>query len=165
VTGVDLQLKVVLSDSFTFNLVDTYLPTAKIQGFSSLAGFPDINGFRLPRTSENSLTASLDFKASLGADLDLNLGAAYAYRSRFVNELDATVRPDGRFANIPLPSYGLLNLTGSISRGPWTLSAYIRNVTDEEYYVSGANTGGGANMPAISYGEPRTAEMSVAFRF
>jgi iron complex outermembrane receptor protein len=165
VTGVDLQLKAVLSDNFTVNVVDTYIPTAKIEGFSSLAGSANIEGFRVPRTSKNSVTASIDFNTTLGVDLDIKLGAAYAYRTRFVNELDATRRPDGSFATVPLPAYGLLNLTGSLTRGPWTLSAYVRNATDREYYVAGANAGGGANMPAISYGEPRTAELSLAYTF
>ncbi|MBK7903796.1 MAG: TonB-dependent receptor [Proteobacteria bacterium] len=74
VVGVDLQLEALLSESLTLTLADSYLPTAKIEGFSSLGGFPSIEGFRMPRSPKNSVTASLDFAKTLTNEIDLSLG-------------------------------------------------------------------------------------------
>jgi iron complex outermembrane recepter protein len=165
VIGADVEFKVRLTDAFTFSLADTYLATAKIEGFSSLGGFPSIENFRMPRSPKNSITASLDFEQVLANDFTLKLGSSYAYRTEFVNELDAVRKPDGSYSTIPLPGYGLLGLTGELSRGPWDASLYVRNVTDKEYWTAGTNSGGGRNFPFVTWGEPRTWELSLTYHF
>jgi iron complex outermembrane recepter protein len=165
VVGADLELKALLNENFTLTLAETYLPTAKIVGFSSLGGFPSIEGFRMPRSPKHSFTASLDFSKELANELTLGFGASYAYRSDFVNELDAVLKPDGSYSTIPLPGYGLVGLTASATYGAWDISFYMRNVTDKEYFTSATNGGAGRNLFPLTWGEPRTWEVSLAYRF
>ncbi|MBK7903797.1 MAG: TonB-dependent receptor [Proteobacteria bacterium] len=80
-----------------------------------------------------------------------------------MNELDALLKPDGSYSTIPMDGYGLLNVSAGVARGPWDLGFYVRNVTDEEYWIGGTNTGGGKYIPGVMWGEPRTWELSLSY--
>jgi hypothetical protein len=96
--------------------------------------------------------------------MEFKARAAYSQRTRFVNELDATRRPDGSFATVPLRGYGLINLSAGVTRGQWSVDAFVRNVANKGYFVGGT-TAGTDTLPLLNPGEPRTWEATVTRRF
>ncbi|HKQ83956.1 MAG TPA: TonB-dependent receptor [Steroidobacteraceae bacterium] len=165
VEGLDVELTGSITHHLIVGVSGTYLPTAKIVGFSSVGGFPSIEGFRIPRSPKTSYAVRLDYHSNFSKDIELTFGTVYSYRSEVVNELDGTVRPDGSYATVPLDDYGLLELNGTLSRGLWDVQFYVRNLTDERYFTGATGTGGGSRIAYLQFGEPRTWEVSVRRRF
>ncbi|MBK7903801.1 MAG: TonB-dependent receptor [Proteobacteria bacterium] len=83
VYGFDVEAKVQIGEHFILTALDSYIPTAKIEGFSSIGGFPSIEGFRIPRTPENSYTLALDYGTELNAEVRFKARAEYSHRSDF----------------------------------------------------------------------------------
>lgn len=114
----------------------------------------DASGNHLDNAPKYSGLLALDYTPKIG-DYDLSAHLDYTWRSRVFYDP----------SNIPLasqPKYGLFN--ANIGFGPsekgWKIESYIRNITNEKYYVIVAGNG---FTPGAIAGDPRTYGVRVGY--
>jgi len=102
------------------------------------------------------------------------LGMHYDIGAGFYGRVDAEGRDSFYFSdrhNVKSPSYDLLNLRLGYTATNWSLALWVRNVTDEDYYVRGFGSFGNDPRkeyvvePYYQYGEPRLWGMSASYTF
>jgi len=99
--------------------VDFYLPALR-----------DADGLTLSRAPEFTLSSGLQYTFALSSALDATLRADYSYSGS--QYLDAILSPESE-----IDGFSLVNLRASIrtADGRWQLSAYAKNVLDQNYYT------------------------------
>ena len=65
--------------------------------------------------------------------------------------------------NIPLPAYTLVGLRAGVSTGPWTVMAFVHNLTDERAQISAINST--QDPDALLTVQPRTVGVSLTRTF
>lgn len=121
-------------------------------------GDADFSGNRLSRAPENSwgLSSTYSFDLANGSNLDFYLGYTYQDDFFFEPSNHPGSREDG---------FGLLNASFSwrSADGPWGVSVWGRNVTDEEYrtHTIISNIAGTVDL----WGLPRTYGLTVNYEF
>ena len=88
---------------------------------------------------------------SLGADVSGRAGFQSAYQS------------DGSTTRVP--GYWIGNLAATYRTGPWTLSSYIQNVGNKEYFLNSNYVVAGFQVPVGMTGAPRTLGAKVRYDF
>lgn len=119
-------------------------------------------GDRLPYVPE--------WKASLGFDYDFPMshgwsgfvGGRYSYVGERVSDFLAVPAPRTR-----LDSYHQVDVRAGVNRGPWTLSLYVKNLTDERGIssITPQTTVATASPFAATYIRPRTMGISFSIHF
>lgn len=106
------------------------------------------------------LNLGAEYRQAIGHQTQHYTAVSYAWRSAQDGSLDASV-----YSRIP--AYGMLNLaTGwDISQGEnlWSLSLWVRNVTDKRYFPAVVATANGAYTASV--GTPRTIGATVRYSF
>jgi iron complex outermembrane receptor protein len=159
VQGVELELLARPTDALSIggsaNWLDaTYknFPAAPITG-----GTFNASGKRLNSAPEYSFTAFGEYAAQLASSAGLTVRVEYSWKDRqyftVVNDAIQTT-----------PSYGLLNAHVSYTApdGHWQVTAYGRNLTDDQYLVS---TAGFTAVPSGTPGDPRTYGLRVSYSY
>jgi iron complex outermembrane receptor protein len=163
--GVDVDVAYLLPANFKISVNYSYLK-AKILTYTSsgsalLTG--NLAGLPIPRSPENSGTVSLDWSDRVGPGT-LSLGANVYFSSSYINDFVAPSTPGLPIQLAPSPAYHTLNLTGSYTQGRWELSAYVRNLLNEQYIATAYDDFYNA-IPTAVPGEPRTFEFTVKRKF
>jgi iron complex outermembrane receptor protein len=152
--GLELDVAALLTDNWMVRANYGYLD-ATYDSFVS--GTQDFTDNDLPRAPENSLGLNSTYTVDLdgGSSLDFDLG--YAWQDDFFHEpnnIEATREK----------AFGLLNLgvTWTSSDGRWDVTAWGKNVTDEEYrtHTIISNIAGTVDLWNI----PRTYGLTVNYR-
>jgi iron complex outermembrane receptor protein len=155
---LDLSFNVAYTDAkYTKNRVDMEPLTGEAGYFITFTSYPDT-----PKWS-GSLAANLTLPvpASLG---EMALRAdVYKQTKTFFSSNEGSVTP-----GTSLKGYTTLNLRYSwndIMGSDISFGAFVRNVTDKLYYISGYAMGASGGYNTAYPGEPRTfgAEISVKF--
>tara|TARA_R110002110_G_C13470229_1_gene720363 strand:+ start:33 stop:935 length:903 start_codon:yes stop_codon:yes gene_type:complete len=170
VTGVDLEFVAALTESLTLTGGGAWLDATykdfqsapfAIQDPSMSMGTPiiiqpgDASGNNLIQTPELSLNLALDYflATSMG---QFRATMAYAWRDEYAFEPDQSIIQE---------SYGLLNASlglNMISGSGWSASLWGRNLTDEEYLVTGLTS---QLVQLGQAGAPRTYGVTVSYEF
>ncbi len=143
----------ILGGSLTY-LDATYknFPAAPITG-----GSFDATGKRLNSAPKWSYTAYAEYNLDLGDAGTAFARGEYGYKSR---QYFTVVNDDLQTT----PSYGLLNASVGYTPpgGNWTIVAYGRNLTNEEYIVS---SGSFTAVPSGTPGDPRTYGLRATYSY
>lgn len=166
VTGAEMDLTIRpapwletgLSGAWTYARYSDGDDTAEVFGttylFGPYADVPKLSGAFFAK-------ATLPTPVAWGA---MQLRAdVYGQSSMYFSNNDSTITPDTR-----IPGYGLINLRygwDEIRGSPFSLSAYVRNLTDKEYYTGGFALTASLGVNSVAVGTPRMfgAELSYAF--
>jgi iron complex outermembrane recepter protein len=100
-------------------------------------------------------------------------GGRYDFGAGFYARVDAEGRDDFYFSDshdLQSPSYELLHLRAGYATDNWSVAVWVRNVTDEDYYVRAFSFGNDPRKeyivePYYQYGEPRLVGMSASYTF
>lgn len=189
VYGLDLELRTLLTDSFSIDLGLSWIPTADYDEFFSadpldaradtLDGDPstqpeilDLSDNRMNRAPEYSGTLGLNYTEDLGSNwqVDARLELYFTDDIAFSpydrpNSFNATTFPDLKKDSNIQEGYELVNAYVSFYRGDtWTVRLYGKNLTDE-YYYSGIVENGSIGHIFADMGRPREGGVQVIYRF
>jgi len=125
-----------------------------------------LKGYQLPGVPEFSYSLTADYSWSMMNEWTAHVGGGL----RWVDKVWLTgVQQAGRAAPaIEAPSYALLNLNASMTRGPWTLKVYGANLTNERAVQGGLELINIANQPQqadLWIVQPRSLGVGFDFRF
>jgi len=107
----------------------------------------------------------LSYGWSVGEALDMMVAADVTYKDDNIGSINA---PDADAATVPfsgyLPDYTLLNARVMFSspNGPWDLTVWGRNITDEYYWHS---TAGSNSSSTRINGMPSTYGVTFSYEF
>lgn len=117
-------------------------------------------------------------RVSLGDRLVYNpklTGSAFAtFRHPIGSISDAYIRGEYSYSDemygtngLLLPSYSILGLRAGLGTDRWSVSAFVRNLSDETYFTNGTGERFFTNVNDLvgGLGEPRTAGLDIQFRF
>ena len=120
-----------------------------------------LSGIAPARNPEHSGVVGLTYTTPVGEG-ELRINGNVAFKSDFNNDL---VRNSaGVVLLAPTPGYELFNAQISYAWDDYEVSAYVRNITNEEYYVAQV-IGIAGSLYYGSPGEPRTFEVTFKARF
>jgi iron complex outermembrane receptor protein len=173
-TGIEAEITWVATESLTFDVALGYIDADFDEVISiGLDGQPEdiSDAFAISNTPEYTA----NFSANYAMDTDVGyimFTANYYYRDDYA--IDETAN-----SLLAQDGYGLFNLSAtweSVS-GEYYAGLHLKNLTDEEYLVGGyqfvtpdGNGGfipgtGGDNTLIGYYGDPRTVQLTVGYRF
>jgi len=165
IKGLEAEITIAASDALTFDIALGWLD-GKIENDPTIA--TPLAGL------SNTPDLTLNLMANYVIDTDMGyfiLNANYYHRGEYLLFEDSKL--------LKQDSYGLLNLGVSweAKDSNWYGGLYLKNVTDEEYMVGGYNFVGvddagnylpglGGDTTLIAYfGDPRTAHLTIGYRF
>ncbi len=152
--GLELDATVLVTDNWVLNANYGYLD-AEYDRFVS--GNQDFTGNRLPRAPENSFSITSNYNYDFAGGSSLNFNLNYAYQDDFFHD-PSNANGSGEDA------YGLLRagLTWTSADGAWDVTAWGKNLTDEEYrtHTIISNIAGTVDL----WGMPRTYGVTVNYR-
>jgi iron complex outermembrane receptor protein len=161
--GADVELAVDLLPTLRFDALYTYLHSEIQDYIVQSAPLVVLDGVPTTRSPKHSGRAGLTYHDTLfgnGFELNGNL----QFKSKFTNDLVATGNlPSQRFL-APTPGFHTWNASLSYDIGTFRISAYIRNITNKQYYLAKVIQSPAAYYSAVP-GEPRTFELSVRKTF
>ncbi len=158
IQGVEFELTAKPVDSLTFSANYAYLD-AKFQKITDPATGADITArYTFIEAPKHTLTLSGEYIFA-----DTAIGMLTANVDYFMQSKKSASTGDARYI---IGDYGLLNARLTLSEipvgfGKWRLSAFGRNLTDKEYYV----THFAAGLPGAIFGEPRTYGLELVFEY
>ncbi len=116
----------------------------------------DVSGQPLPRTPEWTYTLTADWGFEFGSNWEGFVRADWSWVDKQYSNIEAVGALVGRTVsgqpfNLPkfpyeVPSYNVANLSGGVSNDNFRITAYIKNLTDEQYYTGTADNFGAAGM-------------------
>lgn len=118
---------------------------------------------KLQSVPDWALSGTLDYNWRLSRDWSASLGSSVRWVDR---ELGA--QPAAGTPIFILPAYAVLDVTASISKGPYTFRIYAKNLTDSRGYSSGStypDRVGAIRQIDYYVIQPRSAGIGVAARF
>lgn len=125
VSGVELDSVINLTDELTLNFGYAYLDaTYDDYVFSETV---DFSGNALVRAPEHTFNVTLNY-TTMVADGYLRLRGDYSWMDDYFFEPDEGRRPGSMQSN-----YSLFHASASYEKGPWRISLWGRNLTDEVY--------------------------------
>lgn len=157
IQGLEIDLTAKPSSNITFSASYAYLD-AKYQKIVDNAG-NDITGrYTFIEAPKHTLTTGIEY-----AFPQTSIGELTANIDYFMQSKKSSATGDARYI---VGDYGLLNARLTLSDipvgvGTWRLSAFGKNLTDKNYYISHFSGG----LPAAIYGEPRTYGLELTFEY
>ncbi len=158
VKGFDVDVAVVPVGGLTLSGALTYIDT-RVGAFVSRSFAGDLVDYR--GTEFNFApalfgTTDAEHRFALSGDLDGVIGAGLLYNSRTFADL-------GEVASTRIPAYTILNAHAGLRSGKgWSLTGWIRNLTDKYYWT---NVGPGGDTQFKYSGLPRTYGLTAQFDF
>jgi iron complex outermembrane receptor protein len=152
ITGTELEVSWAATD--TLRLGGTYAYTDATT--EEKGGSDSLRLSNIPKSSY-SLFVSKSFSVAAG---ELEVRADYDWQDEWFSQIysrDLSIIDD----------LGLLNLNVTYTRDNWTVSAYVKNATDEGYYtyINEFDLGGFVALDGGALGLPRTSGVSVTYNF
>lgn len=162
VSGIDIEIVVMPTDNLTVNFGANYLnlETKEFGGDSAIAPFFPGEEIPFNYTAEKSLVAGVRYASpmnnSFAREVVTNLDYYWTDDIFYINEAGS------------VPSYELVNLRVDINdvggKG-LDISAFARNLTDQEYYSSGSAAGTFIGISSYVLGPPRLYGMELRYSF
>lgn len=146
-----------LAASFAGSYTDAYLSegaTAKEYKANSTLG---LTGDAIPNVPKYQFSLGLNYRRPMGNGWDGVVATDVTYRDA-VNSYFAS----NRF-NIPLAPYTLVGLRAGVIAGPWSVTAFARNLTDKRAQVSAINSS--QDPDALLTVRPRTIGLTATRDF
>lgn len=116
-----------------------------------------LTGDTIPNVPKVQLDLGLNYRQPIGNGWDGTAGADVTYR-----DAENSYFASNSF-NIPLAPYTLLNLRAGGVKGPWTMTAFVRNATNKRAQVSAINST--QDPDALLTVQPRTIGLTVTRTF
>lgn len=159
IDGLELDLTALLGQALTVTASYGYLD-ADYEEIRDEQGRDVTHEFRFVNAPQHSANIGLDYTLTAIRFADARLSVDYAWQS---DKNESSNISDGHYT---IDSYGLWNARLALSDmaalgGGLDAALWVRNISDEEYYVSHFN----ALFPAAIFGEPRTYGLDVSYRF
>ncbi|NOX83203.1 MAG: TonB-dependent receptor [Alphaproteobacteria bacterium] len=164
--GVDIDFRAAVSENLTLSggvgYTDTNikeLGSAALEASLTAAGVDtaSVPGNKTPKTTNWTVNLGAQYDFVVSNSIDAYLRVDYEYRGDKYWQIDNLDVQD--------PIH-LLNFRAAMNTGNWSLSAYVKNLTDERYYTD-FNPGEFLGL-AIDLGypsKPRTYGAGVTYRF
>ncbi|MEJ8569179.1 TonB-dependent receptor [Elongatibacter sediminis] len=143
--GAELTLTALLSENLVANLSIGYLDAE----FDELTQFLDgenrvFDGRTIPRSPKWTVAADVEYGFNVSSNLDGYVRAEWRYRDDYTAETNAFLRPEGTYPWY-IPSYDFVNLRAGVEHQNFSVSAYVENLFDSNFYTNAyehAYTGG-----------------------
>ncbi len=154
--SVNAQFNEHLRGSVSYSYVDTEFKVFESANALTILGDADVSGNQTPRTSGNSLFASLEYQAPLnmiGDGYDWFARADLSYRDEmFIDELNLeTIGPQT-----------LVNLRLGIDTGPARVTLFVDNATNSDALTTGFRFGA---VALVGLPQSRQYGISAAYKF
>ncbi|HUN74731.1 MAG TPA: TonB-dependent receptor [Steroidobacteraceae bacterium] len=161
VTGVEFELDARLLEYLRATLAGSWQNAYLTQGASAdqyaLNPTLGLTGDKIPDVPDAQFSVGLDYTRPITGPWSLDLGTDITYRGS----------EDSYFSsnsfNVPLSSYTLWDLRAGFINGPWTVTAFARNVTNERAQLSAINSS--QDPHALLTVQPRTIGVGVTRTF
>ncbi|MBO9712013.1 TonB-dependent receptor [Sphingomonas sp.] len=158
--GGEVTLRYQPVKAFTLGFNAGYTD-AKLTADAPAAGGKD--GDRLPYVPRLSGSLTADYSAELGGSAMLNLGASANYVGSRTSDYSQKFPKH-------LDSYATFDLRAGVSSGPWSLSAFVKNLADKRAIIVTGFQGLAASATpgayySAAYIQPRTIGAEAAIRF
>lgn len=159
IDGAELDITALLGESLTLNVSYGYLD-ADYEEVRDQQGRDVTHEFRFVNAPQHSATIGLDYSISAIGFADARLSIDYSWQA---DKIESSNISDGHYI---IDSYGLWNARFSLADiavpgGGLDAALWVRNITDEEYYVSHFN----ALFPSAIFGDPRRYGIDLTYRF
>lgn len=133
--GVELEGSWAFTPAIDFNFSGAFNDSS-INAYSNpqvtlRSGITDFDGKQNPNTSRFSASAGLQYNGTLGPDATWYLRGDYSFKSGVYADAANIVRT---------PDLNLVNLRLNVTKGPASVSAFVRNVFNNRNFTSIANT-------------------------
>ena len=161
IKGFELDTRLALPTGTTLS-ADVGYVNAKMKG--KPAGSTFLEDQALPYIPTWTWSVSLNQSFELGGG-DLDLNATYSWRDNFWTQAENAATSYSEIADSNIESLGLLNVSATYVNGPWNLSVYANNLTDEKYYTFLTRSGNGASLRYAGLGLPRIIGARVRYSF
>jgi len=148
--GVELSSSYRITQELKFGLSAAYTD-AKLETDAVAVGARA--GDRLPNTPEWSVLASMDWSHSLSNEYTANAGLAW----RYVTSRESAF-PFAQGGAAHLAAYDAADLTAGLATDRWTANLFVKNLTNEEAFLSYSNFG-------ATILQPRTLGVSMDWNF
>ncbi len=126
--GLEVALDGYLTDEVRYQVGYAYVD-AELTGdvLAPNGAILGVDGDRLPGSPEHMINWALSYDTDISREWSLFLRTDGNYQSDTRNAIGTGTR-----FNVPIDGFALFNATASVSNGPLTLSAWIKNIFDEE---------------------------------
>lgn len=148
--GIEFQAIVAPTDGlrlgFNAGLTDSVL-TADAPALSG------VDGDRLPGVPEYNYSVTADYSWGLQNGWDASAGGGI----RWVGDRNVSYPASASY--MVLDSYHSVDVNAELTNGTWALRGYVRNLTDEDVYISGTRMTNALGVPVFVMGtllQPRT---------
>ena len=124
-------------------------------------------GYQTPNVPKWSLSVTADYDWQLTDRWHAHLGGVFRWINQQWGNVLAIASVEGAPAAF-LPSYSVLDLNASIAKGPLTLRAFARNVTDQRAWLNGYGGSGPPTAPeqrSVFIIQPRTTGVGFEYAF
>lgn len=158
IKGLEFDITSLPFDGFELSVAGTYLD-AEYDDFVTPIG-QDFSGNRMVATPEWSLVARARYESQpIWKDLRVTVGGDISYTDDQFFDTENTTR-------LGQEAYVLANARIAIQPidDRWVLSAFIKNITDEEYVLDAFDVAD-FGYDELVYGNPQTFGISLSYRF
>ena len=161
IKGIEFELAARPVHALTLSVAGSYQNAKLVKGATPAekAANPTIGlaGERIPEVPKFQFSLGANYAIELSNDWTMTPGADLAYMGK----------RDSYFAsdpfNVPLDAYALVNAQVEFKKGPWTATAFLRNVGNKRAQISVINET--ANPHALITVRPRTIGVSFKRTF
>ena len=161
VMGVELELAAhpteYLTAAFAGSYQDAYLTQGATAAQKALNPTLGVTGNTIPDVPKVQMNFGLTYKRPIGNDWDGLVGTDVTYR-----DAENAYFSSNPF-NIPLASYTLVGLRIGVIQGPWSVTAFARNLTDKRAQVSAINSS--QDPSGLLTVQPRTIGVTMTRKF
>lgn len=147
-----------LSASFAGSYQDAYLTQGATPAQYALNPTLGRTGDAIPNVPKFQLNLGVNYTAPISGAWQGMVASDLTYRGA----VNAYFASNAQF-NIPLASYTLLNLRAGLINGPWSVTAFARNLTDKRAQVSAINSS--QDPDALLTVRPRTIGLTATRKF
>jgi outer membrane receptor protein involved in Fe transport len=147
-----------LSASFSGSYQDAYLTQGATDQQYKLNPTLGRTGDAIPNVPKFQMNLGLNYTAPISGTWQGMIATDLTYRG----SVNAYFASNTNF-NIPLASYTLLNLRVGLINGPWSVTAFARNLTDKRAEVSAINSS--QDPDALLTVRPRTIGLTATRKF
>jgi outer membrane receptor protein involved in Fe transport len=157
--GIDLDARLKIIDPLTLSANYSYNQAELLDGIVVGGVSYGAAGTRLPGTPASTFSFAADYEQPVSPTLTFNAHADVSYRSGDPTSLTPSL-------DIYLPGFAMLNLSAGVSHGPWHVTAFVDNVTNERGVLS-ANAVGPYDVRSIDnrLSRPLTAGLKFGYKF
>jgi iron complex outermembrane receptor protein len=161
IKGVEFEFTARPLEYLTVSFAGSYQDAILAQG-ASLDAYTNnptlgLTGDAIPNVPKYQFNAGVNYTRPISGDWQAMVAADVTYRD-FVNAYFAS-----NAFNIELPSYTLVGLRAGVIDGPWSVTAFARNITNKRAQVSAINST--QDPHALLTVQPRTIGVTITRKF